>query len=68
MSDFVPQALGGHSTALDDGVEAGLLGMANAAVEGVEGRAVVEIGHGDSMPAVRSWSANSRTPAVRRCA
>jgi hypothetical protein len=50
VDDAVGQALGGEPATLDDRVEADLLGMADALVEGLERFAVVEIGHGDVMP------------------
>ena len=50
VDDAVGQALGGEPATLDDRVEADLLGMADALVEGLERCAVVEIGHGDVMP------------------
>jgi hypothetical protein len=43
IDDFVRQAVSGESPALDDRVEADLLGVANAVCELGEGVAVVEI-------------------------
>ena len=49
IDEVIGQALGGDPTALEDGVEAHLLGVGDALVEGVERCAIVEIGNGDLM-------------------